>query len=153
MLHMKQKLRKLKPKSEKLSIVQSTRKTKKMIGNEGEDVAVMFLMKQGFGILFRNYSKKTGEIDIIAEKAGKVHFIEVKSVTHETPWDVLHETKDSYLPEEKVNIDKIRRIKRTSEYFLYQYELQDRFFQFDLIIVNFYKSGEVPRINFYENMF
>jgi hypothetical protein len=31
--------------------------------------------------------------------------------------------------------------------------LQDRFFQFDLIVVNFYKSGEVPRINFFENMF
>ena len=50
-------------------------------GEIGENIAVKFLVKQGFSILNRNYTKKWGELDIVAEKAGKIHFIEVKSVS------------------------------------------------------------------------
>ena len=60
------------------------------IGQVGEDLAVKFLVKQGFSLLQRNYTLKIGEIDIVATKAQKLHFIEVKtlqkdlSVTRET---------------------------------------------------------------------
>ena len=50
----------------------------------GENIAVRFLVKHNFSILERNYTKKWGEIDIIAEKSSKLYFIEVKSVTRET---------------------------------------------------------------------
>ena len=54
------------------------------IGETGENIAVKFLMKHDFTILDRNYTKKWGEIDIIAEKQDKIYFIEVKSVSRET---------------------------------------------------------------------
>ena len=38
------------------------------IGQLGEDIACKFLMKHEFSILERNYTKKWGEIDIIAIK-------------------------------------------------------------------------------------
>ena len=44
-------------------------------GEIGENIAVRFLMKHGFSILERNYTKKWGEIDIIAKKDGKIYFI------------------------------------------------------------------------------
>jgi len=44
-----------------------------------ESLAAEWLEKQGFKILDRNYSTKTGEIDIIAVKCGVTHFVEVKS--------------------------------------------------------------------------
>jgi len=47
-------------------------------GEIGENIAVKFLVKHGFSILGRNYTKKWGEIDIIAEKKGKIYFVEVK---------------------------------------------------------------------------
>ncbi len=52
---------------------------KQKIGELGENIAVKFLTKKGFFISERNYTKKWGEIDIIAEKNNKLYFIEVKS--------------------------------------------------------------------------
>ena len=49
------------------------------IGELGEDLACEFLIKHGFLILERNYTKKWGEIDIIAQKGDRRYFIEVKS--------------------------------------------------------------------------
>ena len=42
------------------------------IGKIGEDIAAKFLMKHGFSVLDRNYTKKWGEIDIIAQKEEKL---------------------------------------------------------------------------------
>lgn len=50
------------------------------IGKIGENLAVSFLMKQGFIILERNYRVTQGELDLIAKKDEKLRFIEVKSV-------------------------------------------------------------------------
>lgn len=50
------------------------------IGKIGENITKTFLMKHGFSILDTNYHVKIGEIDIVAQKDGKLHFIEVKSV-------------------------------------------------------------------------
>jgi len=41
---------------------------KQIIGNLGEDIGCKFLVKRGFLIKDRNYRKKWGELDIIAEK-------------------------------------------------------------------------------------
>ena len=60
-----------------------TSKTQK-IGEIGEKLACMFLMKHGFKVLDRNYRKKWGEIDIIAQKDDILRFIEVKTVSRET---------------------------------------------------------------------
>ena len=52
---------------------------KKLLGREGEDLAARFLIKQGYRILERNYSTRTGEIDLIALHDGSVVFVEVKT--------------------------------------------------------------------------
>jgi len=60
-----------------------TSKTQKT-GEIGENIAVKFLVKHGYTIIDRNYTKKWGEIDIVAEKHEKLYFIEVKSVSRLT---------------------------------------------------------------------
>ena len=50
-------------------------------GVKGEEVATKYLEKKGFLIVNRNYRKKWGELDIVAEKEGIVHFVEVKTVS------------------------------------------------------------------------
>src|SRR3989344_5000928 len=52
---------------------------KRQKGNTAEDIVVLYLKNIGFQILDQNYLKKWGEIDIVAEKSKKIHFIEVKS--------------------------------------------------------------------------
>ncbi|GHS86260.1 UPF0102 protein [Campylobacterota bacterium] len=48
-------------------------------GFSAETRAAAWLKTQGFEIVERNFTLKTGEIDIIAKKSGAIHFVEVKS--------------------------------------------------------------------------
>lgn len=47
-------------------------------GTVAEDKTVEYLKSSGFKILDRNWKTRWCEIDIVAEKNGTVHFIEVK---------------------------------------------------------------------------
>ena len=117
------------------------------IGEIGENIAVRFLVKHNFSILERNYTKKWGEIDIIAEKSSKLYFIEVKSVTRETfknidtfkkPTDttVIRETSDHYRPEENMHPWKLKRLSRVIQtYLMSNREKEDLDWQLDLLIV------------------
>jgi putative endonuclease len=51
----------------------------KLLGRTGEDQAARFLVSKGYRILERNYSTRSGEIDLIALHQGTVAFIEVKT--------------------------------------------------------------------------
>src|SRR5689334_20751651 len=82
----------------------------KIKGELGEDIACIFLKSKGFGLVMRNYRKKWGEIDIIAEKEGGIHFFEVKSVTN--PFFV------GYRPEDNVHKFKSRHISRMIETYM-----------------------------------
>lgn len=50
-------------------------------GEEGEEMASRYLRRRGYRILERNFRSPFGELDIIAGKAGKVVFCEVKTRT------------------------------------------------------------------------
>lgn len=91
--------------------------SKKKIGALGESVAVQFLASKGFSIIERNYRRKWGEIDIIAEKGGIVRFVEVKSVSREPLPDISRENTD-HRPEELVHEYKLRKIARTAEMYM-----------------------------------
>ena len=94
-----------------------TSKTQKT-GEIGENIAVKFLMKQDFSILERNYTKKWGEIDIIAEKYGKIHFIEVKSVSIPSFLSLDSEIQKKLRPEENMHQSKIRKFTRVIQTYL-----------------------------------
>ncbi|MCR4325215.1 MAG: YraN family protein [Patescibacteria group bacterium] len=106
---------------------------RKKVGNLGEDIACRFLKGRGFVVLERNYSKKWGEIDIIAEREGRVHFVEVKSVTREPrgrDGDISRER--DYVPEELVDLRKLRKLARTA--MLYMENMKDeREYQIDVV--------------------
>ncbi len=50
-----------------------------LIGAQGEAEAVDYLRRKGFYIRERNWRNGRYEIDIIAEKWGVIHFVEVKT--------------------------------------------------------------------------
>ena len=52
--------------------------TTKQIGDNAEDVAVMFLKQKGHKVLDRNWKTKYCEIDIISKKLDVIYFTEVK---------------------------------------------------------------------------
>ncbi len=85
-------------------------------GELGEDLAVKYLKNKGFTIIERNFTKKWGEIDIIASKQNKIHFIEVKSVSCETLGNVF--SYQGIRPEENMHSNKLKKFYRTVEGFL-----------------------------------
>ena len=119
---------------------------KQKIGETGENIAVKFLVKQGFSIIDRNYTKKWGEIDIIAEKENKLYFIEVKSVSRITLNNVTHETND-YHPEDNMHPWKLKRISRTIQtYLMSNRNKEEMEWQVDLIVVYLDMKNKKARI-------
>jgi putative endonuclease len=137
MLHMKQKVgkskcaRKREPKK-KLDADADKRTQKRKIGDLGENIACRFLVKRGFSIIGRNYLKKCGEIDIIAQKDNQIHFVEVKTVSH-LPFS--RET-DYYRPEDNAHRAKLARLVRTIQVYLVEINVPcETIWQIDLITV------------------
>jgi len=109
---------------------------KQKIGEIGENMAVKFLVKHGFSVLDRNYTKKWGEIDIIAKKSEKIYFIEVKSVSKENLDAVPRETLDSYKPEDNMHTWKLQRLSRTIQTYLLSKKIPEEVeWQVDLLVV------------------
>jgi putative endonuclease len=121
------------------------------LGKSGEEAAAMFLVKHGFSIINRNYRHKFGEVDIIAEKSGKLHFIEVKSVSRETYNGNYQSTETQYKPEDNVNNLKISKIEKVSNFFINKYGLHDKQIQIDVIGVIFVKGSTDVFIDYIQN--
>lgn len=71
-------------------------KSKKLIGDFGENQAEKYLKGKGWHILSRNFSVRGGEIDIIGYKNGNLVFFEVKTRSNERfgkPCEAVDERK------------------------------------------------------------
>ena len=93
-------------------------------GKKGEDLAAKYIMDHGYTVLERNWRFKYWEVDIIASKKNKLHFIEVK-------------TRSSYrfgMPEESITRDKMNNLKHAAEEYLYQHD-QWKYIQFDVLAI------------------
>lgn len=55
------------------------------LGKWGEDVATNYMLEHGFEILARNWRHERKEIDIIAQREGRLYFVEVKT-RHGEEW-------------------------------------------------------------------
>jgi len=104
-------------------------------GEKGERFAETYLLNKGFLIKARNYRKKWGELDIVAQKNGTIHFVEVKTVTHETRL-VVNSGSDHFRPEDNVHSWKIKRLKRVIQSYLAEIGLSiESNWQFDLVTI------------------
>lgn len=117
----------------------------KKVGNLGENMACMFLVKHGFNVVDRNYSKKWGEIDIVAKKNNILHFVEIKSV-------VSYETT-SYMPEENVHSWKLKRLAKTIQTYLTEKSVpHETEWQIDVIAVFLDDKSKKASFRFVENI-
>jgi putative endonuclease len=122
------------------------------IGELGENVACKFLMKHGFEILERNYTKKWGEIDIIAKKEGKLYFVEVKSVSCEILPEFSVSLDFGKKPEENMHPWKMKRLSRTMQTYLIHNRIGNTPWQFDLLLVYLDLKNRNARVKVIENV-
>ena len=135
---------------------QDKRTEKRKIGDIGENIACKFLMKRGFEVVEKNYSKKWGEIDIIARKGQKLHFIEVKTVTRDSLEHVSPET-DAYRPEDNLHPRKLQRLSRVIQTYLLGYKgnrsvSYETDWQFDVIVVYLNLKSLQAKVNYMEDI-
>lgn len=99
------------------------------IGIQGEDLAVKYLQANQFGILHRNWRFKSHEVDIIALKKNKLHFVEVKTRTG---------LQYGY-PEESISSRKMNSLKKAAIAYLEAYPDYIQI-QFDVIAIILHKN-------------
>jgi putative endonuclease len=73
-------------------------------GRAAEAHAATYLQQHGFIILDRNWRNRWCELDIVAARGNKVHFVEVK----------YRATTAYGRPDEYINYDKINRLARAA---------------------------------------
>lgn len=99
------------------------------VGKIGEEIAAEYLKEKGYKILYKNYRKTWGELDIVSRDTdGVLVFVEVKTLFG--PGELR--------PEQNYTFDKDRKTKRTAELFANQYkELvdDDLGYRIDLVAV------------------
>ncbi|MBP6911859.1 MAG: YraN family protein [Candidatus Pacebacteria bacterium] len=132
------------------------------LGKLAEDAVAQYLIQKGFTILEQNYTRKWGEIDILAKgnfidtvsretkKSGRevLHFVEVKAVSRGTFSKGIKENTGEFRPEDNMHFNKVKRLKTTIESYLMSVRADKRHdmvskrhdedsipWQFDLVIV------------------
>ncbi len=97
----------------------------KETGIHGEQLVVDYLLKNGCEIVARNYTKRFGEVDIIAQDSDTLRFIEVKT-RHNPLFD----------PAELISRAKQKRIIAVAKEFMAKHtETENVFCRFDVAFV------------------
>jgi putative endonuclease len=112
---------------------------KQLLGQNGEQWAVDFLINKGYSIIERNFRYKKAEIDIIAQKDKLLIFVEVKTRTNLQFGE----------PEEAVSRNKIRVILMGAESYIRKTDWHHDI-RFDIIAIH---SQSQPQILHIEDAF
>ncbi|KQX69265.1 YraN family protein [Paenibacillus sp. Root444D2] len=117
---------------------------RKQLGKLGEELAEAFLCERGYRIVERNWRCRTGELDIIAEKANKLIFVEVRT---RRPSGRFGSAKES------VDYRKQLKVKETAQFYLHRFQKYEQFIQFDVITVELSMTGAAPQIEHIQGAF
>jgi putative endonuclease len=116
---------------------------RELLGRWGEKRSEKFLKRKGLKTLTRNFSCKTGEIDLImVDSDGTLVFVEVKTRANE----------DFSPSESAVTKPKKIRMLRTARYFIATNNIENRPFRFDVVTIVLGEKSPA-QIRHYENAF
>lgn len=116
---------------------------RKRLGRWGEKRSEKFLKSKGLKTLARNFSCKTGEIDLImVDGDGSIVFVEVRTKADES----------FSPPEESITQPKRAKLMRAARYFLAVHKIEDRPLRFDVVTIVLGRTGR-PQIKHYQNAF
>ncbi len=125
-----------------------TKTKKRATGDLGEGIVCQHLENKGFTIIERNYWRPWGELDIVAKKEDKVHFVEVKTVTREAG-----QGSDKYRPEENMHPRKVQRLHRAIQTYLLQRKISENVaWQLDLACVYMNLEQRKAKVEIIENV-
>ncbi len=116
---------------------------RELLGRWGERRCEKFLKSRGLKKLARNFSCKTGEIDLVmAEADGSIVFVEVRTRADESFGSA----------ESSITSPKKNRLSRAAQYFLATHNIENRPFRFDVVTIVLGRAGPA-QIRHYKNAF
>jgi putative endonuclease len=113
--------------------------SKLTLGNRGESLAAVYLKKNNFEVLERNYNSAVGEIDIIALKGEQYHFVEVKTRSSLEELEILTLVPDS----------KKSKIQKTIYKYFDAENIETENYQMDLIVILLNERKKLAKIYYY----
>lgn len=109
------------------------------IGRGAEDLACEFLLEEGFRILHRNWRHGRYELDVVAEKGGTMHIVEVK----------CRRRGGLTTPEEALGGKKSGNMLRAAVFYAEENGVRTEV-QFDLIAVEYSSHG--AHLRYYQDV-
>ncbi|MCH5176215.1 MAG: YraN family protein [Prevotellaceae bacterium] len=111
---------------EQKAVIKNSKIQAKEIGLAGEEIAGLYLINHGYQILDRNWNLHKGcELDIVATKNNRLHFIEVKTRSSDKYGD----------PQLAIDKRKMQHILTAIHKYLYQRHILNTDYQIDSIAI------------------
>lgn len=114
---------------------------KAALGSAGERLAAGWLEARGFRMVARNWRCPYGELDLIAEEAGEIVVVEVK-----TRRGVAHGA-----PEEAITASKRAHLIAATQMYLMEHALESRPYRIDVLAVQLDGQGRLTDVRHYRS--
>ena len=101
------------------------------LGTDGENMACAWLETKGYSVLHRNWRYSHYEIDIIASRNNKLHFVEVKA-RYASPFGY---------PEDSVSKKKFKNLQRAADQYLFL-NPGHKWIQYDILAITLHRDRE-----------
>ncbi|MBI5650836.1 MAG: YraN family protein [Chloroflexi bacterium] len=112
-------------------------RARKNFGDSGERVAALLLIQRGYKIIARNFRTRTGEMDLIAEDADGLAFVEVRA-----------RRGDGMTPEESLTPRKRKRLLAVAQEFLAAHPaFANHAWRIDLVALELNRAGRIARLD------
>jgi len=109
---------------------------RRCLGSAGERLAAAELARWGYHICELNYRSRFGEIDIVAQEAGELVFVEVKT----------RRSNAFGLPEEAVTARKQCKLQAVAQAYLEEHQRSDMPWRIDIVAVQLSPAGHVQEV-------
>lgn len=114
----------------------------RQLGQYGEKIAAQFLERRGFSIVMRNFQTRWGEIDLVVEKDGRLHFVEVKT----------RSGVDYGAGEEAIGRFKQQRLLGAAKMYIAKFQPVEKNYQIDSVSVLINVAKKTAKFRYLENI-
>jgi putative endonuclease len=111
-------------------------------GSSAEAAALSWLESSQFRILDRNWRRPWGELDIVALKAGVIHFVEVKASV---------QRRAGFEPFVRAGATKMLKVQRTARTWLAAHNYNDST-EWQIDVISVIMNNNEPEFEYFENI-
>jgi putative endonuclease len=121
--------------------IMAEKKNRRQFGKWGEEIAKTYLVERGFEVISQNFFTEYGEIDLVARRQDRIHFVEVKTRSNQRFGN----------PEDSITAKKLSHMIDSAQAFLQSHPEFDGDWQIDVISIQLSGESRFPEIRYFPN--